>query len=158
MSSIAHALSTPAPASPRWLLFASLALNLFFVGIAAAMLIRSPAPPDRSVSARIERLAVTLPASDAGKLRGKFEANRAAVENARAVYDNARETIGAALRRDPFDAEALREAMTKARATRQFFDMVLQSVVASAAAEMSLEGRQKLGEWPPGSRAPNSRP
>jgi len=54
----------------RWLLFASLALNLFFVGVAGAMIVRgyfSPSPPgapvDRSVSARIERLAAAITTS-----------------------------------------------------------------------------------------------
>jgi uncharacterized membrane protein len=155
--SIAQALSPPASASPRWLLLGSLALNLFFIGVAAALMIRSPAPPDRSISARIERLAATLPAADADKLRGQFKANRAAVESARDGYDATRETMRQALRREPFDIDAMRAAMSKTRTARQNFDLVLQSMIATAAAEMSPAGRNKLAEWPPGSQPQNSR-
>jgi uncharacterized membrane protein len=149
--SMVQALSPPTAASPRWLLLGSLALNLFFIGVAAALLIRSPAPVDRSIFARIERLAATLPAADADKLRGQFQSNRAAVESARDGYDATRETIRQALRREPFDSEAMRAAMARTRAARQNFDLALQGIIATAAAEMSPAGRNKLAEWPPGS-------
>ena len=70
--------------SSRWLLLGSLALNLFFVGIAVAMAIRTPAPPtwDRDVFVRVERIAATLPAADADLLRGEVKARRPALENA----------------------------------------------------------------------------
>jgi uncharacterized membrane protein len=42
--SVAHAVPSVTPGSPRWLLLGSLALNLFFVGVAVAMTIRAPAP------------------------------------------------------------------------------------------------------------------
>ena len=50
--------------SSRWLLLGSLALNLFFVGVAVAMAIRAPAPPawDRNVFVRVEHIADTLAA------------------------------------------------------------------------------------------------
>ena len=50
--------------SSRWLLLGSLALNLFFVGVAVAMAIRAPAAPawDRNVFVRVERIADTLAA------------------------------------------------------------------------------------------------
>jgi uncharacterized membrane protein len=150
MTSITHAFSAPGAVVPRWLLIASLALNLFFVGIGAALLIRQPAPPDRSTAARIERLAATLPAADAAKLRDKFQAHRAAVETARQGYDAARDAIRDALRREPFDVAAMLAAMTRARAARQTFDQELQTLLANAAAEMSPEGRARLAEWPPG--------
>ena len=61
--SIAHALPAVTRGSSRWLLLGSLALNLFFVGIAVAMAIRAPAPSywDRNVFVRVERLAAPLP-------------------------------------------------------------------------------------------------
>jgi uncharacterized membrane protein len=156
MTSITQTFSAPGAVAPRWLLFASLALNLFFVGVGAALLIRQPAPLDRSTAGRIERLAATLPAADAGKLRGKFQAQRAAVEDARERYDAARDTIRGTLRREPFQLSAMQEAMTRARAARQNFDQELQTLLANAAAEMSPEGRERLAEWPPGQ--PRGRP
>ncbi|MFA6266824.1 MAG: hypothetical protein WC670_14060, partial [Pseudolabrys sp.] len=60
----AQFMPTAARSSTRWLLLGSLALNLFFVGIAIAMAVR-PAPPsrtwDRDVFVRTERLAAGLP-------------------------------------------------------------------------------------------------
>jgi uncharacterized membrane protein len=134
--------------APRRLLFGSLALNLFFIGVTAALLVRTPAPVDRNIGARIERLAASLPQPDGDKLRADFRAERAAVNAARLNYDKARDGIRAVLRTEPFDAAAMRDAMSKARAARQDFDLVLQGVVATAAAEMSPAGRQKLAEWP----------
>lgn len=146
---IAHAISSPARGGSRWLLLGSLALNLFFIGLAAASFVRDQAPLDRSVSARIERVAATLPSSDADKLRAEFAGNRAGVEGARAQYENARDDIRAALRREPFDPAAMRDAMAKARAARQGFDLVLQTMFAKAADEMSSDGRKKLAAYSP---------
>jgi len=150
--SITSALSSPSSVSHRTLLFGSLALNLFFIGVTAALLIRSPNPAPRNVSARIERLAESLPAADALKLRSGFAAAGSAVEKARADYDRAREGIREVLRREPFDAAAMREAMNKSRAARQEFDVVLQGVIAKAAGEMSPAGRQAMADWSPAPR------
>ena len=150
--SLAHALSSPATPAARYWLFGSLALNLFLIGIASALLIREPEIPDRSIGARIERLASTLPPSDADKLRAEFRAQREAVNGTRATYDNARDGIRAVLRHEPFDSAAMREAMAKARAARQQFDQVMQGIMVKAAGEMSPAGREKLAEWPPGRR------
>jgi uncharacterized membrane protein len=150
--SLAHALSSPATPTARYWLFGSLALNLFLVGIASALLIREPEIPNRGIAARIERLASTLPPSDADKLRAEFSAQRAAVNGTRGSYDRARDAIRAVLRRQPFDATAMSEAMGKARAARQEFDQVMQGIMVKAAGEMSPIGREKLAEWPPGRR------
>ncbi|MGC1867502.1 MAG: hypothetical protein WA720_15195, partial [Pseudolabrys sp.] len=85
--SIAQAFPAMDRPSSRWLLLGSLALNLFFVGIAIAMMVRSPAPSwDRNVFVRVERLAATLPPTDADILRGEINTNRTAIENAQAAY------------------------------------------------------------------------
>ena len=96
--------------------------------------------------------AATLPASDADKLRGEFRAQRNAVNGTRGAYDNARDGIRAVLRREPFDANAMRAVMANAHAARQEFDQVMQGIMVKAASEMSPLGRQKLAEWPPGRR------
>jgi uncharacterized membrane protein len=148
---IAHAFSSPAAAAPRWWLFASLALNLFFAGLVVSLLVREPAQQqlDRSVSARIERLAATLPSADAQILRAEFNANRANIEGARGEYENARDGIRTVLRQEPYDQAAMGEAMAKTRTARQDFDRVLQAMVAKAAGDMSPAGRQKLADYAP---------
>lgn len=138
--------------SSRWLLLGSLALNLFFVGVAVAMVIRAPAPSywDPNVFVRVERIAATLPPADADLLRGDINANRQPLETAQTAYRSAQEEIHAALRRDPFDAEIMRAAMAKTRAARQNFDQILQGTFLSAASKMSTAGRKTLADWPPG--------
>jgi len=137
--------------SSRWLLLGSLALNLFFVGIAVAMAIRAPAPPtwDRDVFVRIERIAATLPAPDADLLRGEVKARRQALEDAQHQFFTVREQVHAALRRDPFSADDMRAAMTKMRAARLNFDQTLQGIFAEAASKMTNSGRNALADWPP---------
>lgn len=137
--------------SSRWLLLCSLALNLFFVGIAIAMAVRAPATHtwDRDVFVRIERIAATLPAPDADLLRGEVKTRREALEAAQQQYFAARREIHAALRLDPFSADTMRAAMTKTRAARQNFDQILQGIFADAAPRMSRAGRLALADWPP---------
>ncbi len=153
--SMVHTVSPAALATPRRLLLGSLALNLFFIGVAIALMVRGPAPaaaPDRTVATRIERLAATLPAPDAGTLRARFQAEQTAIEAARGNYRDAQETVRQALRREPFSADAMRAAMTQTRAARQNFDQILQGMILTASMEMSAAGRNKLADWPPGPR------
>lgn len=159
---MSYAQITPAMASrgsARWLLLGSLALNLFFVGVALAMAIRGPAPSgwDRNVFVRVERLAATLPPSDGDLLRGQVNANRAAIEEAQGNYRGAQDGIRETLRQDPFDAGAMRAAMAKTRAARQTFDQTVQGMFAGAAAQMSSAGRHALADWPPGRKSASNR-
>lgn len=159
MSSAAMTPAASARIAPRWLLLSSLALNLFFVGIAIAMAVRAPAPPswDRNVFVRVERLAATLPAADAAVLRGAIDADRQALETAQTEYHSAQDEIRQALRRQPFNLDAMRAAMTKSRAARQNFDQILQGIFASAASKMSQAGRQAMADWPPGRKSASKR-
>ncbi|MFL5085634.1 MAG: periplasmic heavy metal sensor [Xanthobacteraceae bacterium] len=147
--------------SSRWILLGSLGLNLFFIGATGALVTRhyladravSTAPVDRSVAARVERLAATLPSSDAEILRSEYRANATTVDASRAAYHRAQDEVRRVLRSDPFEPEAMRAAMVKARAARQVFDQLLQDMIASAAGKMSAGGRNKLADWPPGPRS-----
>jgi uncharacterized membrane protein len=150
----AHIASTPG-STPRWLLFASLALNLFFAGIAGALIVRhytaAPAATtsvgERGDAARIEYLASLLPPADGTILRNHFAARRAAIEAARSNYRAKQETIRQALREETLNAGAMRTAMAETRAARQNFDQILHGVIAGAASEMSPAGRRKLADW-----------
>jgi len=155
MSIAQFASSSTSRDSSRWLLLGSLALNLFFVGVAVAMAIRSPAPPawDRNVFVRVERIAATLPPTDADLLRSQIVANREAIQDAQTKYETARDTIRATLRQDPFDPAAMRAAMANTRAARQTFDQTIQGVFAGLAAQMSSAGRHALADWPPGRKS-----
>lgn len=149
--SVAHAFSPPAGTmGPRWLLLGSLALNLFFVGVAVAMAIRAPAPRwDPDVFVRVERLSATLPAADADVLRGAFQASRDRIAGAQAAYQDGRRSIHTILRQDPFKIEDLRDAMAKTRAARQAVDQVVQSVFADTVLKLSPAARHAIADWRP---------
>jgi uncharacterized membrane protein len=147
--------------SSRWLLLGSLALNLFFIGVVVALAIRSPAPAsnwDRDIFVRVERIANTLPSQDAAALRTNIAAKRADIEAAQAKYRSAQDIIRAAMRAEPFDADALRAAMANTRAARQAFDQTIQGVFADAAGQMSPAGRQAVADWPPGRKSARGKP
>jgi uncharacterized membrane protein len=142
--------------SSRWLLLASLALNLFFIGVGGALLLQAyafdpPAPPagsNRSIAGRIERIAATLPREDAEKLRAGYQARRDEIDGARAAYRDRQDAMRAVLRAEPFDLEALRTAMSEMRAARQNFDRRIHDFFAQQASQMSAAGRQKLADRP----------
>lgn len=144
--------SIKAGGAARWLLLGSLALNLFFVGIAVAMAVRPHGPPpwDRNVFVRAERIASSLPAADADILRGQIKAKQESIEGAQTRYRMAQDAIRSTLRQEPFDLAAVQDAMAKARVARQNFDQNIQGAFASSAAQMSPAGRQALADWPPG--------
>jgi len=157
--SIAQALPAPTQGTSRWLLLGSLALNLFFVGVAVAMAIRAPVPSywDPNVFVRVERLAATLPPADADILRGQINSSHAAIEDAQTRYHSARQHIHDLLRQEPFDLEAMRAAMAQSRAARQTFDQTVQGVFADIAVKISPAGRQALANWPPGRKPPSDK-
>jgi uncharacterized membrane protein len=134
---------------PRWLLLGSLALNLFFIGVAVAIAVRGPHERhwDPDVFVRIERIAETLPPADAKLLDTATKAKQQAIDQAQTAYYDSRVDIRETLRQDPFKAADLRAAMAKMRAARQHFDEAVQGVFADAAAEMSPAGRQALADW-----------
>jgi len=159
--SVAHAFSPPAQSlSSRWLLLGSLALNLFFVGVAFAMVIRAPAPAarwDPDVFVRVERLSATLPPADADLLSGAFQANHEQIVTAQTAYNDARNGIHVTLRQDPFKAEDMRGAMAKTRAARQLLDQVIQGVFADVAVKLSPAARHAIADWRTDSSSTRSR-
>jgi uncharacterized membrane protein len=141
--------------SSRWLLLGSLALNLFFIGIAIALAVRGPPPRtwDPNVFVRMERLVAALPPADGDVLRGQINGNHDAIEQAQTKYRTARDTIRETLRQEPFDASVVRTAMANAQAARQVYYQTIHGVFATAAAKMSAAGRQVLADWPPGRKS-----
>ncbi len=139
----------------RWLLLGSLALNLFFVGIAVAIAVRAPPPGawDRNVFVRVDHIAATLPQADAAVLTAQIQSTHDAIETAQRDYRTAQDGIRETLRHDPFNPVDMRDAMSKTRAARQNFDQIIQGAFATAAAEMSTAGRHALADWPPGRKS-----
>jgi uncharacterized membrane protein len=146
--------------SSRWLLLGSLALNLFFIGIAISLAVRpapAPAPTswDPDVFVRMERIATTLPAADAAILRAQINVDHSALASAQSAWQGDRQAIRDVLRTEPFDQDALRAAMTRTRADRQAYDQILQNLFAQAASKMSREGRLAVANWPVNRKSPS---
>jgi uncharacterized membrane protein len=141
----------------RWLLLGSLALNLAFVGAAGAVAIRYSSPvPLTSVThighglaGRFDRIAESLPPDDAEILRTEISADANKIAAAQADLQLSQEAVRKSLRAEPFDADAMRNAMAENRNARDNFDVTLHDMVASAAAKMTVVGRDKLADWPP---------
>lgn len=133
----------------RWLLFGSLALNLFFIGIAVALAVRASEPRrwHRDVFVRTERLASTLPKADAAILLDQMKASHDAIKTTQKKYRDARDDIRDRLRQQPFSEQDVRAAMAASRAARQSYDEVLHGMFADAAAKMSAEGRRAMADW-----------
>ncbi|HTP93740.1 MAG TPA: periplasmic heavy metal sensor [Xanthobacteraceae bacterium] len=140
----------------RWLLLGSLALNLFFVGAAGAVALRysSEVPLaavtriDHSASQRLERLAGTLPATDAQMMREQLRADAQRVAAAQADLRLSQDKYRNSLRAEPFDRDAMLTAMAEVQTAREKFDLVLHDVIAAAVPKMSMVGRNKLADWP----------
>lgn len=152
--------------SSRGLLVISLALNLFFLGVAGTLAVRhymAPSQPTMLVqprmnaAGRIERLALGLPRADGDILRAAFRAREAEAEAARDALNRAVERVQAGLRAQPFDPAAVRAAMADARAARPAYEHAMHEILVAAAAAMSQEGRTQLGSWPPQRPATTSR-
>jgi uncharacterized membrane protein len=143
-------------ARARWLLLGSLALNLFFVGAAGAVAYRYTGPVplanvsriEHSLASRLNRIAASLPATDAKIMRSQLRAEEEKVATAQADLRLSQEEVRNSLRAEPFDPDAVRTAMADNRVARENFDEILHDMIASAAVRMSVVGRNKLAEWP----------
>jgi uncharacterized membrane protein len=139
----------------RWLLLGSLALNLGFVGAAGAVALRySSTVPlttiariDHSAIGRLSRIAATLPAADAQVMRTQLRTDAQKISAAQADLRLSQDEVRKSLRAQPFDADAVRTAMTQQSAARETIDQVLHDMIATAAAKMSVVGRNKLADW-----------
>jgi len=139
----------------RWLLFGSLALNLFFVGAAGAVAIRFTGPMplaavaqiDHSLAGRIDRIATRLPPGDGELLRAELRSEAMKVAAAQADLRLAQESVRQSLRAQPFDAGALNAAMAASRTAHDNVDLLVQDLIAATAPKMSVLGRVKLADW-----------
>lgn len=142
--------------STRTLLLGSLILNVFLIGLALALFWQPFAapvtPPDRSLAARIDQLAATLPPADAQILRTEFSAKLGEIEGAREAYRVALDGTRGPLKAAPFDAETARQSLLVARQKRSAIDETLSVALVAAAARMSANGRDKLAAWRSGTR------
>ncbi len=146
--------SASAGRARRWLLIASLALNVFFIGglvsVASHRFTRPPpTPADRTLEARIDRLTNSLPPQDAALLQTQFKAVEATVERARQASRDAQQNVRVALTAPTFDPDAATQALGALREARERIWIEIHSALVKAAIAMSPEGRERLARWIP---------
>jgi len=132
------------PSTARRLLLCSLALNLAFVVGATIVATSTSSSLDGGAFVRVERLATVLAPADASSLRTWAEVNRTAIQDAQMTYQAAQQKVREALRQEPFNITVLWAAMANARVARQKLDQIMEAVIVSAVAQMSLAGRLAL--------------
>lgn len=134
----------------RRALLVSIALNLFLAALVGAHLARKGWGAEEDLNKpHIERMAATLPAADAAKLRAQFQADEAIITPARAAYRAARDKVGAAFLAEPFDPAAADRALKELREVRFTLEIALHQALTKAAQQMSPAGRAKIATWTP---------
>lgn len=133
----------------RWVLLASLGLNVFFVGASATHAVRNQieTPGHFKPGLRLDAMVATLPPADGAKLRAALDADMDKVGGALGAYRDAQAAARAVLQTEPFDGPALDRALADIRAKRAVLQQALQAVVSKAAPEMSADGRKRLSDW-----------
>lgn len=127
----------------RWLLPASLALNLFFVVLAVRHHpFWHPHPMDPGNI--VDFLKPNLPPADAEILQKSFDSHKAAMDEARKAGKDFPDKIRAALTANPFDPDALKQALKEGQASHQVMEDALAADLIDAASKMSPEGRAAL--------------
>lgn len=144
----------PAAESRPWrgTTFWSLALNIFLVCGIAAFAADSWFPKAAhhgkgGPAYHFEMLASRLPLADAKVLLTEFGERSSAIEEAHTATHRSRDNVRLALRAEPYDDGAAREAMSQAQAAHLRLEKLLQDAIASAAARMTPAGRARLADW-----------
>ncbi len=140
------------------LLFVSLAANFFFIGLMAGSAVQvdgngtgqqisatgGEAAPTMHARLQDAQLRKTLSEDDKRVLARAMGAVKDELQAAKTQLRDARRAVHAAMRADPFDAAALREALQTERAQQtQILDLINRTR-GEAAAAMSPDGRAAL--------------
>lgn len=142
---------------PRWVLPASLLLNVFFAGVIVALALPMlfgppPRPPHgpHDPLAMADRMAETLPPADAAILRAAFAQQTDALRAAHRQMESFPDRVRDALDAEPFRIDALAAVFADGRATRVAIEDAISASILDAAATMSPDGRHRLADWRPG--------
>lgn len=129
------------------LLWLSLGANLFAAAIIVAPYVwhtRSPGPP--SFDMVIERLARSLPASDASTLRAAMARERPYYDMGRQQLTEARAEIGRTMAAEPFDPAAARTALVGFQSRMRDYSARFDDSLVSALGTLSPEARTHLAK------------
>jgi len=134
--------------STKWILTASLALNVFLATV-LVVVYRPHHQPPPGLSEIAERIAETLPPADAVILRESVAAHAPEIERWHRVSRAMPDRIRAVLGKETFEPDALRPLFDELAVIHQRMDEALASLVTDAATRMSPEGRSVIARWRP---------
>jgi len=138
----------------RAAIVASVALNLFFIGLVgtwqARALFGGGPPPGPTIPRMLEGTLRNLPDEDRLLLQRTFESRRMEIAKLAQGLRRTRSAMSRSLRQADFDPADFDAKAMEARQARALLDSELHRVYRDAASGMTPEGRSKLG----GSRRP----
>lgn len=138
----------------RWLLPASLTLNVFLCAALIAHLRmerdhQPPLPPPPGMM--LEQMTRDLPAEDAQILRQSLAASLDEIDRAHRAERDLPQRLQDILGREPFDKAAFTDVLNESQRARDS----LNDALPSAIEKLSPEGRRRLAAWrPPGGLPP----
>lgn len=150
--------ATPSTGKGRCLLLASIALNLFLLGLAAGPVLSGrpmPPPPGPMEGGGpgmvpgfiLDRLSRDLPQADAEKLRAIYADAATSMKGKREASHEAFQKIAAILKQEKPDLNALQAALETLQAEGKGFHDEMSKALTRVATEMPLESRQKIATF-----------
>ncbi len=139
----------------RWVVWGSLALNLFLVGVLAGSFLNGPPPRpdlrgplrgDFGPDAIFERFARDLEPSEAEKLRAIFEEGRSGLPEGRRDLHQRMQELAVILRAEKPDLDALRKVLGETKEAGEAMHARMSRAMERIATELSFESRQKIAQ------------
>jgi uncharacterized membrane protein len=145
------------PRANAWLigaLFVSLAFNLFVGGVWVGHRLfhargeyGETHKREFSMMSFAERMARRLPVHERNKYMAVIDGYRPEMASAERQMRDARAKVRDALAADPFDPQALNDALANVRESFTNVQKVFHSALAAAAAALDPDGRKQLARW-----------
>ncbi len=139
----------------KWLLVASLALNVLIVGVVIGAFVRGGGG-GRGASQNLIGFVSSLPAERRQDLMKRTASVRPELKALRQQSRAATRERMAAITAEPFDRARYISAQTRQIETETKIRMLMRDIVADTAAGMSLDERRAFLRWRPAFRAPGS--
>lgn len=131
----------------RWLLPASLTLNVFLCAALIAHLgsdwRHHPPPPPGNM---LEQMTRDLPPEDAQILRQNLASSLTEIDKTRRAEEGLPQRLQAILGREPFDKASFKALLVQSQHGRD----ILNDALPEAIEKLSPEGRRRLAAWRPG--------
>jgi uncharacterized membrane protein len=137
----------------KWMLVASLALNVLIFGVVLGAFVRGGAPGGRGAPQNLLGYVTSLPADRRQDLMKRSAPLRPELKALRQQARAANRDRLAAFTTEPFDRALYVEAQTRQIETETKIRMLMRDIVADTAAGMSLDERRAFLRWRPAFRA-----